>query len=76
MAFDPYDIVLSKLERNSQSDRDDVRYLSRTVPLDMAALQQRYETELRWQLGRPDREDLTMTLWMEMLSEQEPKMRV
>ncbi len=48
-----------------------VRYLSRTVPLDLATLQQRYETELRWQLGRPDREDLTMKLWMEMLSEQE-----
>ena len=70
MALDPYDIALSKLERNSQKDRDDVRYLSRTVPLDLATLQQLYETELRWQLGRPDREDLTMKLWMEMLSEE------
>ena len=69
MALDPYDISLSKLERNSQKDRDDVRYLSRTVPLDLATLQQRYDTELRWQLGRPDREDLTMKLWIEMLSE-------
>ena len=70
MALDPYDIALSKLERNSQKDRDDVRYLSRTVPFNLATLQQRYETELRWQLGRPDREDLTMKLWMEMLSEE------
>lgn len=69
MALDPYDISLSKLERNSQKDRDDVRYLSRTVPLDLATLQQRYDTELRWQLGRPEREDLTMKLWIEMLSE-------
>ena len=69
MALDPYDIALSKLERNSQKDRDDVRYLSRTSPFDLVTLQQRYETELRWQLGRPDREDLTMKLWMEMLSE-------
>lgn len=69
MALDPYDIALSKLERNSQKDRDDVRYLNRTVPFDLATLQQRYETELRWQLGRPDREDLTMKLWMEMLAE-------
>jgi len=71
MALDPYDIALSKLERNSQKDRDDVRFLGRTIPLDLAILQQRYDTELRWQLGRPDREDLTMKLWMEMLSESE-----
>ena len=63
------DIALSKLERNSQKDRDDVRFLGRSIPLDLAILQQRYEAELRWQLGRPDREDLTMKLWMEMLSE-------
>ena len=69
MALDPYDIALSKLERNSQKDRDDVRFLGRTIPLDLAILQERYDTELRWQLGRPDREDLTMKLWMEMLSE-------
>jgi hypothetical protein len=69
MALDPYDISLSKLERNSQKDRDDVRFLSRSIPFDLATLQQRYETELRWQLGRPEREDLTMKLWMEMLSE-------
>lgn len=69
MALDPYDIALSKLERNSQKDRDDVRFLSRIIPFDLQILQKRYEDELRWQLGRPDREDLTMKLWMEMLSE-------
>jgi hypothetical protein len=40
-----------------------------TLPFDLATLHQRYETELRWQLGRPDREDLTMKLWTEMLAE-------
>jgi hypothetical protein len=69
MALDPYDIALSKLERNSQKDRDDVRFLGRSIPLKLSILQQRYEAELRWQFGRPDREDLTMKLWMEMLSE-------
>jgi hypothetical protein len=68
MALDPYDIALSKLERNSQKDRDDVRFLGWSIPLDLAILQERYEAELGWQLGRPDREDLTMKLWMEMLS--------
>lgn len=67
MALDPYDIALSKLERNNQKDRDDVRFLARNVPLDLALLEHRYGTELRWQLGRPDREDLTLKLWLEML---------
>ena len=69
MALDPYDIALSKLERNSQKDRDDVRHLASVVPFDLRVLEQRYRDELRWQLGRPDREDLTMQLWMEMLAE-------
>ena len=69
MALDPYDIALSKLERNNQKDRDDVRFLAQTIPLDLSILQERYRAELRWQLGRPDREDLTMRLWLEMLSE-------
>lgn len=68
MALDPYDIALSKLERNSQKDRDDVRFLAKTIPLDLGVLQERYDIELRWQLGRPEREDLTLRLWMEMLS--------
>ncbi len=69
MALDPYDIALSKLERNSQKDRDDVRFLARIIPLDPAVLEERYRAELRWQLGRPEREDLTMKLWVDMLEE-------
>lgn len=68
MALDPYDIALSKLERNNQKDRDDVRFLARTIQLDLALLEECYKAELRWQLGRPDREDLTMQLWLEMLT--------
>jgi hypothetical protein len=34
----------------------------------LKVLEERYKTELRWQLGRPDREDLTMHLWIEMLT--------
>jgi hypothetical protein len=67
MALDPYDIALSKLERNNQKDRGDFRFLVRTIPLDSSVLEERCRTELRWQLGRPDREDLTMKLWIEML---------
>jgi len=69
MALDPYDLALSKLERNSQKDRDDVRFLARSVPLDPEVLKRRYATELRWQLGRPEREDLTLRLWSEIILE-------
>jgi|SRR5215467_11907777 len=68
-ALDPYDLVLSKLERNIQRDRDDVKHLARSVPLDLGVLGERYEKELRWHLGNPEREDLTLKLWIEMIEE-------
>ena len=68
-ALDPYDLALSKLKRNIQRDRDDVKHLARSVPLDLDVLKLRYEKELRWQLGNPQREDLTLKLWMEMIEE-------
>ena len=69
MALDPYDLALSKLERNSQKDRDDVRFLARSIPFDLDILQERYATELRWQLGVPKREDRTMQLWLDAIRE-------
>jgi len=68
-ALDPYDLALSKLERNIQRDRDDVKYLAQFVPLDLKILAERYQKELRWQLGNPQREDLTLKLWIEMIEE-------
>jgi hypothetical protein len=46
-ALDPYDLALSKIERNTQRDRDDVKHLARTVPLDVNILRDRYQKELR-----------------------------
>ena len=68
-ALDPYDLALSKLERNIQRDRDDVKYLANAVPLDLEVLKERYQKELRWQLGNPEREDLTLRLWIEAIEE-------
>jgi hypothetical protein len=34
MAFDPYDLALSKLERNFQRDRDDVKHLPKAGKCD------------------------------------------
>ncbi len=68
--LDPYDLALSKLERNIQRDRDDVLHLARTVPFDVEILKQRYEKELRYQMGNPEREDLTLRLWIEAIEEE------
>ena len=68
-ALDPYDIALSKIERNTTLDREDVKYLARVVPFDLGVLERRYRDELRVYLGNPEREDLTLRLWMEMIAE-------
>jgi len=73
LALDPYDLALSKLERNTQRDRDDVRHLARTVQFDMVILQERYQKELRPYLGNPEREDLTLRLWIEAIEEDRAK---
>jgi Nucleotidyltransferase of unknown function (DUF6036) len=70
MALDPYDLALSKLERNVRKDRDDIRHLARSIPLDLRVLSERYYTELRWQLGNPEREDLTLKLWIDAIEEE------
>jgi len=69
-ALDPYDLALAKLERNSSRDREDVEHLARTIPLDLDVLKDRYERELRPYLPVPEREDLTLRLWIEMIEEE------
>ena len=68
-ALDPYDIVLSKIERNIQRDREDVKYLATAIPLDLDTLENRYTDELRPYLGLPEREDMTLKLWIDMIQE-------
>ena len=68
-ALDPYDIALAKIERNIDRDREDVRFLAKTIPFDLNILKQIYFKELRPVLGIPQREDLTLKLWIEMIEE-------
>jgi hypothetical protein len=68
-ALDPYDLVLSKLERNAGRDLDDVKYLAGVMPLDLAILEERYRSELRPYLANVERHDLTFRLWREVLQE-------
>jgi len=64
LAPDPYDLALSKLERNSPKDQGDVEYMARTVPLDPKRLQDRYDRELRPNLmARQTWHDDTLKMW-------------
>lgn len=73
-ALDAYDIALTKIERNSPKDREDVKYLARTVPFDLDVLQERYRKELRDYLFVPEREDLTLKLWIELIEEERERL--
>ena len=46
-----------------------MKHLARTIPFDLEAFKDRYLKELRPLLGNPDREDLTMRLWIEAIEE-------
>jgi hypothetical protein len=63
-APEAYDLILSKLERNSGKDREDAAYLFRRLSLDPSVLEERYRSELRPNLFVPNREDLTLKLWI------------
>jgi len=68
-AFEAHDLVLSKLERFQAVDREDLKHLARTVPLDSDILRARYEEELRPYALRTDRLDTTLALALEMIQE-------
>ena len=42
--LEAHDLALSKLERNSGRDREDVKFLARAVPLDLRILEDRYRS--------------------------------
>jgi len=64
---DPYDCILSKLERNATKDRDDGDFLFRSQKLDAKVLRDRYKNELRHNLiGSPQWHDKTLELWIEI----------
>lgn len=67
--FERHDLALAKLCRNIDKDREDVAALAVAGGLDTRLLADRYHSELRFKLGRPEREDLTIQLWIEMIRE-------
>jgi Nucleotidyltransferase of unknown function (DUF6036) len=68
---DPYDCILSKLERNATKDRDDADYLFRSQRLSAQVLRDRYKNELRHNLiGNVEWHDKTLDLWIEIFESQ------
>lgn len=69
LGLEAHDLALSKLERNSSRDREDIKFLANAAPLDLSVLERRYQTELRPYLANAERHDLTIRLWLGMLSD-------
>lgn len=69
-ALDPYDLALAKIDRNNSRDREDVLRLARKIPFDLELLKTRYLKEQRSNLANQERHDLTLELWIEMITEE------
>ena len=71
LVLDPYDLALSKLERNAEIDVEDVKHLARAANFDLEVLANRYQQELRPFLNGPEaRHDLTLRLWIDAIEEE------
>jgi hypothetical protein len=68
--LDPYDLILSKLSRNTDRDREDVKHLAQDQKLDPSILRERY-AELRPALiGPAEQHDKTLEFWLEAYFQQ------
>jgi hypothetical protein len=66
-ALEAHDLALTKLERNSDIDRQDVQALASSGCINETTLRKRYATEYRPNLASGEKKlDLTMELWVEM----------
>jgi Nucleotidyltransferase of unknown function (DUF6036) len=69
LVLDPYDCILSKLERNGEVDVDDAEFLFRSQNLDAHTLRQRYDKEFRpYAIGDVARHDTSLKLWLDIFT--------
>jgi Nucleotidyltransferase of unknown function (DUF6036) len=70
LALEEYDLCLAKLTRNSERDREDVKYLAKAKQLDPAVLKHRYESEMHAvAIAANERIRSYLSLWLEMIEE-------
>jgi hypothetical protein len=64
--LDPCDLVLSKICRNIERDREDAKYLIKTQRIDVTVFKERYDRELKCNLiGDPKWIEGTLQMWIE-----------
>lgn len=68
-ALDPYDLALTKLERNMPHDQEDVLQLAEAVPFDLEIFKQRYDEELKVYVEDNIKHRSTFNFWIEMIGE-------
>ena len=67
LALEAHDLALTKLDRNSDTDRQDVQALAAAGLIAKDTLLERYGTEYRPNLASGEKKlDLSMELWVEM----------
>jgi hypothetical protein len=64
-ALDPYDLLLSKVPRNSPKDQDDAKYLIPKLKLQFKTFNDRWQKEMAPWIANRERHDLTIDLWKE-----------
>lgn len=62
-ALDPYDLLLSKVSRNSPKDQEDAKYLISKLGLEFEIFYGRWQREMSPWIGVRERHELTMQLW-------------
>jgi hypothetical protein len=56
--------------RPGAKSSSDIKHLARVVPFDLEILRSRFENELKPYLGNPQRESLTLQLWIDAIKEE------
>jgi hypothetical protein len=69
-ALNPYDVVLTNVNRDSERDVGDFLYLADTIPLDVDILKRRYQEALRpYLFGDLRRVDMALDAWVDRLEQ-------
>lgn len=70
LTMDPYDVALTKLERDNDKDFQDVLELAERIPFDLDLFETRYREELReYTTGKPEDNDLVFYRWTTAIRE-------
>ncbi len=67
--LEPYDLVLSKLTRNSPKDREDVKYLAKDRKLRFSTLMERFATEMDYISNYERHEGTLNRVWRDYFAE-------